>query len=578
MKHFFCYISVLFFFFGCKTDKTNGYSSQLKKVIKAVEERKAYDENEFPLGLHTEEFFSQEADFAERQLRLLEEIDDRVLSETEQISKELLRFRLQEKVDHFTYKAYLNPILSDAGFHNSLAYMVRPIYTKKQGEAYLKKLQAMPTYIDQHIVLLRKGLEYGNSQPKVIFEGYESTYNDHLNKAVRDHFYFGPFLQLPEAWPQKYKDSLVYQAEIAIRDKVTPAFRAVKEFMEMEYLPKTRSSLGASHIPNGKAYYQNRITYYTTLDIDADSIHRIGLSEVARIRKAMEEIIDEVSFKGTFGDFLEYLRTDSQFYATSKEDLLAYARNLAKQIDGHLPRFFKRLPRQPYGVAPVPDAIAPKYTTGRYIGAPLESTDPGYYWVNTYDLPSRPLYVLPALTLHEAVPGHHLQISLNKELGDSIPMFRRNMYISAYGEGWGLYAEYLGAEMGMYKTPYERFGQLTYEMWRACRLVVDTGIHAKNWTREQVVDFMAENTALSMHEIHSETDRYISWPGQALSYKLGEIQIRELRKKAEHALGDAFDIREFHQIILEQGTVTLQLLDQRINNYITRTQNGKDKL
>ena len=233
----------------------------------------------------------------------------------------------------------------------------------------------------------------------------------------------------------------------------------------------------------------------------------------------------------------------------------------------------KTLPRKPYGVAPVPDAIAPKYTSGRYIGTSKNSTEPGYYWVNTYDLPSRTLYTLPALTVHEAVPGHHLQGSLNHELGDSIPQFRRNLYLSAYGEGWGLYSEFLADEMGIYTTPYEQFGKLTYEMWRACRLVVDTGIHAKNWTREQVVKYMSENTALSLHEINTETDRYISWPGQALSYKMGEIKIRELRTKAENELGNKFNIRDFHEVILEQGTVSLAILEERINNYIQKVNN-----
>ena len=279
-------------------------------------------------------------------------------------------------------------------------------------------------------------------------------------------------------------------------------------------------------------------------------------------------------FDGSFEDFFKFLRTDEQFYAKSGEELLMLARDMAKRVDAQLPRFFKTLPRKPYGVAPVPDAIAPKYTTGRYIGTSKESTDPGYYWVNTYNLPSRTLYTMPALTVHEAVPGHHLQGSLNNELGDSIPKFRKDLYLSAYGEGWGLYCEYLANEMGMYTTPYEKFGQLTYEMWRACRLVVDTGIHAKGWTREQVVDFMASNTALSLHEINTETDRYISWPGQALSYKIGELKIRELRKKAKTELGSKFDIREFHEVILEQGTVTLSILEERIDNYIEKTKNA----
>ena len=252
---------------------------------------------------------------------------------------------------------------------------------------------------------------------------------------------------------------------------------------------------------------------------------------------------------------------------------MAYARNIAKKLDEQLPRYFKTLPRKPYGVAPVPDAIAPKYTSGRYVGTSPDSTDPGYYWVNTYDLPSRPLYAIPSLTAHEAVPGHHLQGALNNELPESIPQFRRNLYLSAYGEGWGLYTEYLANEMGIYTTHYEHFGKLTYEMWRACRLVVDTGIHAFGWTREEAVDFMSKNTALSLHEVNTEIDRYISWPGQALSYKIGELKIRELREKAENELGTLFNIRDFHEVILEKGTVTLPLLEKRIFNYIESKNN-----
>lgn len=282
----------------------------------------------------------------------------------------------------------------------------------------------------------------------------------------------------------------------------------------------------------------------------------------------MEQVIEDLKFKGSFEDFLTFLRTDKQFYATTPKELLMIARDMAKRVDAQLPRFFKTLPRKPYGVVPVPDAIAPKYTGGRYVGTDAESTEPGYYWVNTYNLPSRTLYTLPSLTVHEAVPGHHLQGSLNAELGGSIPQFRRDLYLSAYGEGWGLYSEFLAEEMGMYTTLYEQFGKLTYEMWRACRLVVDTGIHAKGWRRDQVVHFMSVNTALSLHEINTETDRYISWPGQALSYKIGELKIRELRQKAEESLGTTFDIRDFHEVILAQGTVTLPIMELRVQAYI----------
>ena len=344
----------------------------------------------------------------------------------------------------------------------------------------------------------------------------------------------------------------------------------IKSFFENEYFPNTRKGLGISTIPNGKEFYQNRINYFTTSSqYSADDIYQIGLNEVARIKEEMQKIIDDLGFKGSFADFLKFLRTDEQFYPKTADELLIFARDIAKRIDAELPKFFKTLPRKPYGVVPVPADLAPNYTGGRYFGSRGETTA-GFYWVNTYNLPSRTLYTIPALTAHEAVPGHHLQISLNNELPENIPSFRRKLYLSAYGEGWGLYSEYLADEMNIYTTPYEKFGQLTYEMWRACRLVVDTGVHAKGWTRQQMIDYMSKNTALSIHEVTTETDRYISWPAQALSYKIGEIKIRELRKKAEVALGDKFDIREFHEVILEEGTVTLSIMEERIDSYIQK--------
>tara|TARA_R110002012_G_scaffold6531_3_gene30976 strand:+ start:223844 stop:225517 length:1674 start_codon:yes stop_codon:yes gene_type:complete len=547
-------------------------SAQLAKIIEDSQEFKWQDDlaDEHPMGVFSKERFEKESAFAKAQLKKLQAISSETLSETERISLELLKFKHQETVDYYAYESYLNPLLSDSGFHSSWNYMVRPISTYKQAVSYLNKLKALPDVVDQYLPLLREGVEKGVSQPRVIFNGYESTYDSQIVADYKDSFYYEPFLNLPSSIAGVQRDSLLVAARSAIEQQVVPSFERVKTFFETEYLPKTRTTLGVSETPNGKAYYQNRINYYTTLDITADEVHNKGLAEVARIKAEMQKIIEEVNFGGSFADFLQFLRTDKQFYATSPEQLLMIARDMAKRADAQLPRFFKTLPRKPYGVAPVPGAIAPKYTTGRYVGSAKGSTNPGYYWVNTYDLPSRPVYVLPSLTVHEAVPGHHLQGSLNQELGDSIPTFRKNMYVNAYGEGWGLYCEYLAAEMGMYTTPYERFGQLTYEMWRACRLVVDTGLHAKGWTREQVVDYMSKNTALSIHEINTETDRYISWPGQALAYKMGELKIRELRTLAEKELGAKFDIREFHEIILEQGTVTLAILDRRVKHWIKK--------
>lgn len=566
------WIVFCFIFFGSSYGQSA--SEKLASVIDTVAKHEGYDQSTYPMGLFTRDYFKAEAAFAAKQLKELQRLRPEELSETESISLALLKFQLQDQIDYYSFERFLNPLLSDSGFHSSFTYMARPLNSHKQVVSYLKRLNAIPDVVDQYLPLLWEGVEKGVSQPRVIFNGYESSYDTHIVDAFEDSFFYQPFKNLPEELSAAQRDSVLIAAEKVISEKIVPQFKRIKTFFEEEYFPNTRKSIGVSETPNGKAFYQNRINYYTTSSqYSADDIHQIGLKEVARIKAEMEKIIVEVGFKGSFAEFLNFLRTDEQFYAKTPEELLMIARDMAKRADAQLPRFFKTLPRKPYGVAPVPDAIAPKYTGGRYVGTSKNSTEPGYYWVNTYDLPSRTLYTLPSLTVHEAVPGHHLQGSLNNELGDSIPQFRKNMYLSAYGEGWGLYSEFLAAEMGMYTTPYERFGQLTYEMWRACRLVVDTGIHAKGWTREEVVAFMASNTALSLHEVNTETDRYISWPGQALSYKIGELKIREMRKKAKAELGSKFDIRDFHEIILEQGTVTLAILEDRINNYIEKTKN-----
>jgi uncharacterized protein (DUF885 family) len=556
---------------GCQENESNGSSATLDKIITEYQDHESYDKEEYPLGLYTKEYYKSIAEYAKSTLDKLEKIEADGLSETETISLDLLKFNLKDQIAYYEFEQYLNPLLSDYGFHSSLTYNVRPLTNYDDIKKYLNTLNAIPEYVNQHFVNLREGLEKGVSQPLVIFKGYESTYDSNIVDNYEDSYYYSPFKNLPKDLTNEQKDSVLNAARVAIEKSVTPEFKRIKKFFETEYFPKTRTSIGISETPNGEAFYQDRINFYTTsTQYTADDIHKIGLSEVVRIKGEMEKIIVDLEFKGSFDDFFKFLRTDEQFYAKTGDELLMIARDMAKRADAQLPRFFKTLPRKPYGVAPVPDAIAPKYTTGRYIGTEKDSKDPGYYWVNTHNLPSRTLYTMPALTVHEAVPGHHLQGSLNNELGDSIPQFRKDLYLSAYGEGWGLYSEFLADEMGMYTTPYEKFGQLTYEMWRACRLVVDTGIHAKGWTRDQVVNFMASNTALSLHEINTETDRYISWPGQALSYKIGELKIREMRKKAKAELGSEFDIRDFHEIVLEQGTVTLSILEDRVNAYIER--------
>ena len=559
---------------SCNQFKSNKNSDRLNEVINTYQDHEGYDSKKYPLGLVTKEHYKNEADFANELLLGLSLIDTTYLDDNDKISFKLLGFKLQDIVDYYEFERHLNPLLSDAGFHSSLGYMVRPLYNYDQVKNYLNKLNAIPDYVDQYFVNLREGLSKGVSQPLVIFKGYESTYNDHITRDHKDNYFYSPFKNLPDDLNQSQIDSILYEGQKAIEESVIPEFKRIKEFFENEYFPNTRTKIGISEIENGLDYYQNRINFYTTSkSYNADKIHKIGLDEVSRIRKGMIKIISDLKFKGSFDDFFKFLRTDDRFYAKTPKELLMFARDISKRIDAKLPKFFKTLPRKPYGVAPVPDAIAPKYTGGRYVGTSKNSTEPGYYWVNTYDLKSRTLYTIPALTAHEGVPGHHLQGSLNNELGDSIPRFRRNLYLSAFGEGWGLYSEFLADDMGIYTTKYEQFGKFTYEMWRACRLVVDTGIHAMGWTREEAVEYMSKNTALSLHEINTEVDRYISWPGQALSYKIGEIKIRELRKKAKDQLGNKFNIRDFHEVVLSQGTVTLSILEERINKYINKTKN-----
>jgi uncharacterized protein (DUF885 family) len=565
MKYNYLFL-IIFIFYSCNTDQ-----HKLEVIIEEYQNHEGYDFDEYPLGNFSEDYFKNEKEFAENLLSKMSKIDANKLNENDNISYELLSFELLDIIAYYDFERFLNPLLSDSGFHSSLVYHVRPVYNYEQIKNYLNKLNSIPQYVDQYLPLLRKGIKKGVSQPLIIFKGYESTYNDHITDDYKSNYFYSPFSNLPKDLSQTQKDSILIEAQKAIEKNVVPQFIRIKDFFEKEYYPNTRNSIGVSETPNGSEFYQNRIDYYTTSKTyTADKIHEIGLTEVARIKKEMIEIIKELNFKGSFEEFFKFLRTDEQFYAKTPKELLMYARDISKRADAQLPRFFKTLPRKPYGVAPVPDAIAPKYTGGRYVGTSKNSTEPGYYWVNTYDLKSRTLYTIPALTVHEAVPGHHLQNALNNELGDSIPQFRRNLYLSAYGEGWGLYTEFLADEMGIYTTPYEQFGKFTYEMWRACRLVVDTGIHAKGWSRDQAVNYMSSNTALSLHEVNTEIDRYISWPGQALSYKIGELKIRELRNKAENKLDQKFDIRDFHEIILEYGTVTLSILENRINNYILK--------
>ena len=503
-------------------------------------------------------------------MQQLGQLDENALSPEQRVNYRIFYNQIRDAIaDHRTGAAMM-PLNSDSGFHTSLTFLpnAQPLHSSEDYRNYIARLREIPRVFQQQTALMQRGLETGTTVPAVVLKGRDGAIASHAEvDSPEDSVFYAPFAGLPERFDSETRQALAAEAREAISEAVIPAYAEFLRFMREDYIPGARESLAATELPDGEAFYRAQIQRYTTLDLSAEQIHQIGLDEVERIRAEMNQVIEDAGFEGSFAEFIEYLRSDPKFYASSEQELLMFARDIAKRADGELPRFFGHLPRQPYAVNPVPADIAPTYTAGRYVSAPLDSTRPGQYWVNTYDLPSRPLYALPALTLHEAVPGHHLQGALAAEMGEQ-PPFRRYSYISAYGEGWALYTEWLGVEMGIYRTPYEHFGRLTYEMWRAARLVIDTGVHAKGWSRERSVDFLADNTALSLREVNTEIDRYISWPAQALAYKLGEIRIRELRGEAEQRLGEDFDIRQFHDTVLELGSVPLDLMIEHVKAWI----------
>lgn len=497
----------------------------------------------------------------------LQQVDVTRLSEQNQINHAILSYRLADDIDEYRYGAYLMPLTSESGFHTSLGFLPQRATFRNVNDyqLYIQQLSAIPRYMRQQTAWMQQGLATGMTQPKAVLKGFEQSILSYITEPEKSVF-FKPFSTQPGYISAEQWQQLRHAAAEQIRVAVNPAYQAFYDFMVKQYMPAARETIAASALPQGEEYYQNRLKHYTTLNMTPAQVHQIGLEEVKRIRAEMQQVINDAGFKGSFAEFIEFLRTDPQFYPKTPDELMRYAAFLAKKSDAELPKLFKTLPRTPYGVVPVPAEIAPKYTTGRYSG-PSRDDQAGFYWVNTYRLDRRPLYEMEALTLHEAVPGHHLQIALAREQKE-LPDYRRSFYTSAFGEGWGLYAEYLGLEMGFYQDPYSNFGRLTYEMWRAARLVVDTGMHSMGWSRQQAIDFLAGNTALSLHNVTTEIDRYISWPAQALSYKLGEITIKRLRAKAEQELGERFNIREFHDVVLRNGSLPLAVLEQQVQRYI----------
>jgi uncharacterized protein (DUF885 family) len=494
-------------------------------------------------------------------------IDPAALPADDRVNYAIYRMQLDNMIASERFRAWEMPLNSDSAFWSNLTITARRGFrTAGNYRNYLGQLNDMPRYFREQTANMRSGLKRGFSVPRVTLNGRDKSIADIVEASDPEkNPFYQPFLDMPSTIPAAQQAELRAEARKAILESVIPAHRELLAFMREEYLPKTRTTLAAEALPDGKAFYRQQIREYTTLDLSPEEIHRIGLDEVARIHAEMQTAMQATGFKGTFAEFLTFLRTDPRFYAKTPEELLYKAAWISKKVDGKASRYFGRLPRGRFEIVPVPDNIAPYYTSAR--------GGPHTYYLNTYNLPSRPLYTLTALTLHESALGHSFQLSLAEEQGEQ-PAFRSESYISAYGEGWGLYVEKLGKEMGLYETPYDEFGRLTFEMWRAARLVVDTGIHHKGWTRDQAIRFMADNTALSMHDIEIEIDRYISWPGQALSYKLGEIEIWRQRRKAEAALGEKFDIRAFHDTVLSMGSVPLPVLAQRIDQFIAEGGKG----
>lgn len=481
------------------------------------------------------------------------------------LNRDFLDWTLSRRLASLDFDEARMPFSSDGGFDQTLGYVAGglPMRSEADARAWIARLRALPAYYDAHVANARRGAKAGFTQPRpTVLQVLERARRAADLSPEADPL-LAPLARLPADLPQPLREALLADGRRALAEGVQPARRRFVAFLETEYLPAARPELGARSLPGGEAYYRWLAGDHTTTALAPDQIHQIGLDEVARIRREMDGVMAETGFKGDFPAFLALLRSDPRFYARSREELLEKASRIAKRIDNELPAWFATLPRLTYGVRPVPADIEETYTTGRYFGGSAARGVSGGYMVNTSRLDQRPLYELPALTLHEAVPGHHLQIALAEEAA-GVPDFRRNADVTAFTEGWGLYAEKLGGEMGIYRDPWERFGRLSYEMWRACRLVADTGIHWKGWSLEQARACFTDNSALSLVNIEVELARYVSWPGQALAYKVGEMRIVALRESARRELGDRFDIRRFHDAVLLAGPLPLDMLEARI--------------
>ncbi len=512
---------------------------------------------------------TQTGEFLKEILREVKLLEGRDLNDTDRLNLTIFKRFLEDELSELNLNSHLIPITNRWGFHIYFAelYKTLPFNNEVDYDSYLGRLKAYSKYTDDHIEVMREGIRRGYVLPAIVLEGYEDTISSHIYDEPTKSPLYTPFTKLPDQIAESSRIRITKEGAELIESHVIPSYARFLKFINEEYLPASRNSIGASALPNGREFYRHRVRKYTTLDVSPEEVHEIGISEVRRIRNEMEAIPEQLEFEGSFAEFLTHLRTDPKFYPKDVESYKKEVAYILKKMDGQLPQLFGKLPRTPYGIKEIPAYIAPKTTAAYYQPPSGDGRIAGFYFINTYNLKSRPLYQLEALSLHEAVPGHHLQLALQQEL-ENMPAFRKYNGFTAFIEGWALYSERLGLETGFYQDPYSDFGRLSYEMWRACRLVVDTGIHYLGWTREQAIEFMSENTALSRHNIVAEVDRYISWPGQALAYKMGELKIRELRTLAEKELGSEFDIRDFHDVVLGSGAVPLTVLEDNILRYL----------
>jgi prolyl oligopeptidase len=501
-------------------------------------------------------------------LRRLYAIDRNALSDSDKLNFELFRRKLQNDVDSHQFNSHLLPFSHRGGVQtlNQTASRLR-LANVRDYEDWLLRMSKVGDVIDQAIARAERGRKDGFMPPAILMERIPDQIATQLVEVGTDSPFYKEFAEMPAAISSADRARLQAEAVAMIDDVVVPAYRELARYFERTYLPNSRDSVGLSNLPNGSSWYEFLARNYTTTRMSPDDIHRLGLNEVKRIRDEMQLIIDEVEFDGSFQEFLTFLRTDPQFYFDNPEDLYEAYLATCKRIDPELVKLFGKLPRMPYGVKPIPDATAPDTTTAYYSRPAADGSRAGTYWVNLYMPSVRPKYEIEVLSVHEAMPGHHLQLALQQELGD-MPNFRRFSGFTAFVEGWGLYSESLGYDLGLYEDPYSRFGALTYEMWRAVRLVVDTGIHYKGWTRQQAIDFFKDNAAKTEHDIVNEIDRYIGNPGQALAYKIGQLKILSLRASAETRLGDRFDVRAFHDELLGAGALPLDVLENRMDAWI----------